>query len=123
MLDSKKFFSPTQLRRRFNISLFEYNTFVEAGMPTYTCAGVVRHPIDEVYLWCENNRVHLQDQNDLCSARQIRELLGISAKNLEDWEKMGLPKKIYKTRRFPRILYDKNDVISWLKTQSQKAGV
>lgn len=116
---TKKFLSPNQIRNRFGLSKSEYDMYVRQGLPTYVCAGVVRHPIDEVYLWCETNRVYLQDQNDMCTRTQIRKLLGISSNDLEKWEKAGLPKasKVNKATGGVMYLYRKHDVIDWLKSQ------
>lgn len=117
MLENKKFLSPVQLRKRFNFNPNEYENLIDLGLPTYTCAGVTRHPIDEVYLWCEKNRVAIRDQNNLCSGRKIRELLGISDKNLKTLEQMGLPKVIQQKGGFRKFMYDKEEVINWFKSQ------
>lgn len=101
------------------MTLNEYDTFVQEGMPTYTCAGVTRHPIDEIYTWCESKRVVLHDQNNLCSRTQLKKLLGIKDKDLINWENAGLPRIVSKNKinGFKMYLYDKNDVIDWLKSQ------
>lgn len=123
--DSRKFLSPIQVQRRFGLSSTEYTQYVESGMPTYQCAGVVRHPIDEIYLWSETNRIVLQDLNDLCTSNQIRKLLGISKKDLENWEKEGLPKQITHNPAsgIRMFLYNKHDVIAWLKSQQNTVEV
>lgn len=122
---NRKFLSPTQVQRRFGLSTTEYDKYVECGMPTYKCAGVTRHPIDEIYLWCESNRITLQDQNDLCTSNQIKKLLGINQRDLENWEMLGLPKQITQNPAsgMKMFLYNKYDVIDWLKSQQNMVEV
>lgn len=122
-INDRKFLSPIQVQRRFGIKSEEYNRFIDAGFPTYTCAGVTRHPIDEIYMWCEENRLQLEDQNNLCSRSQIMALLNINSKILEDWEKCGLPKRLVCNHRVKKFLYHKQDVIDWLRSQSSVVGV
>lgn len=114
----KKFLSPYQIRKRFDISSSDYLRYVQLGMPTYKCAGITRHPIDEVYLWCESHRIHLQDQNDMCTSNQIRKLLGITKNELENWEKAGLPKTMTRNKATGGVmyLYNRKEIIDWLRS-------
>lgn len=115
--DGRAFLSPIQVMRRFGMSRAEYDTYLSKGLPTYYCAGVTRHPIDEIYTWCESHRIVLQDQNDICSRKQLKRLLGISDKDLENWEAAGLPRIATPLLSGVMFEYNKNDVIDWLKSQ------
>ena len=117
-LDDRAFLSPRQVQARFGLSRSEYTSLVQRGLPTYYCAEVTRHPIGEIYQWCENNRIVLRDQNDLCTRTQLKKLLNINESVLSSWEKAGLP---YCERRgvdeMKHFIYNKYDVIDWLKSQ------
>lgn len=117
LVKDNKFLSPNQLKNRFGISRTNYDFYVKNGLPTYGCAGVVRHPIDEVYLWFEEHEIDIKEHQDICSAKQLRNLLGINKKTLEKWEEKGLPKYLDDSKFPATFKYNKNTVITWLKSQ------
>lgn len=115
---TKKFLSPIQLKKRFGISNTDYEWYLTRGLPSYGCAGVTRHPIDEVYLWFEDNNIEIEEYQSLCNAPQLRRLLGIDKRTLERWEENGLP-KVLDTTKYPHSFkYNTNTVITWLKSQN-----
>lgn len=120
MVKNRKFLSPVQLKRRFGISETDYRWYISMGLPTYGCAGVKRHPIDEVYMWFEDNDIEIEEYQNLLNAPQLRRLLGIDKKTLEKWEENGLP-KILDTKKYPySFKYNTKTVVTWLKSQENE---
>lgn len=116
----KKFISPIDLMKRFNLDKNEYRHLLELGLPVYGCAGIQRHAIDEVYLWCEANKIPIQDNSELYSGKELIKIFGITEKTLSSWIEMGLPKQIIPNKSNPykrHFAYNVNDVRNWLRTQ------
>lgn len=116
-LSTRKFLTPNQLKDRFGLSTTTYTEYLNHGLPTVGCAGVIRHPISEVYLWFEENNLDIEEKKNICNAPQLRRLLCIDKRTLEQWEEKGLPKML-DTSKYPySFKYDARTVISWLRSQ------
>ena len=116
----KKFISAQELMKRFNIDKDEYKYMVSSGLPVYSCAGISRHAIDEVYLWCEEHRHPIEDTSNNCNILELSHVFGVSPSVISKWEELGLPKKIITDRlnsNKRRFVYDIEDVKNWLRTQ------
>lgn len=115
----KKFITPREFMKKFNVDPSDYHCLVVRGLPTYHCAGITRHPIDEIYLWCEENRVRLEDRENLCNATELAKVFSVSVTTIAKWERMGMPKRIIPCsnrgdKKF--FAYDTEEVLTWLRS-------
>lgn len=116
--NDKKFLSPIELKIRFKISGSKYRALVNEGLPTIKCAGVVRHPLQDVYFWCEDNNIKLQDSKEVVSKTKLMKILGIDNRIFETWKNKGLPCiPVLDNKRNHITRYNINEVSDWLKSQ------
>lgn len=118
MNNYKKFISPYELMKKFNIDEGEYREMCYSGLPRYECAGVTRHAIDEIYLWCEENRKPIIDYSNICSKSKLCDIFNVGGTVISKWEELGMPKHIVtdKLNSNKRTFkYDIDEVKNWLK--------
>lgn len=122
----KKFITPREFMKKFNVDKETYKSLIYRGLPSYDCAGVTRHPIDEIYLWFEEKRIMLEDSEKLCNATQLAHVFSVSVSMIAKWELMGLPKHVINRGRGGRrkiFAYDPEEVLVWLRSQHEGVRV